>query len=268
VTVNARKDKYIDGVGRTTITVEPKILDVQIESQPNTLLSEAESTITVHVSYETVPVEGANVTVLAVNGSLSRTTGLTNIDGLMSFVFTAPATNEQKVITIEVSASMVGYASNQNEIAIVVNPKTFSIKVEMIPSTIESELLAAVTVNVTCNEDGKAVSGALVMISASSGTFTTTNTTTHQDGVCSFIFTAPQITSQVNVTLIASVSKNGFANGENQTIITVIPATALSPEAGFPWLTVLLIIIPIVIVVLLVVLIKSKIITVSSKEEV
>jgi hypothetical protein len=267
ITVNAKKDKYIDGTGYASITVEPKTLDIQIDAQPSTLLSEAKSTITVHVSYETVPIEGANVTISAVNGNLSQTTGLTNIDGLIIVVFSAPAINEQTIATIVVNASMVGYASNQNEVAITVNPKTFNIRVEVSPTTIESELLATVSVNVTCKEDGKAVSDAFIMMSADNGTFVSANKTTGQDGLCLFIFSTPQITSQVNVTLIASVSKGGFASSENQTVITVVPKASLTPEAGFPLLMVLLIVIPIVIAVVVVVLIKLKIISVSLKEE-
>jgi hypothetical protein len=267
ITVNAKKDKYIDGSGYATIIVEPKTLDIQVDAQPSTLLSEAKSTITVHVSYKTVPIESANVTISAVNGNLSQTTGLTNIDGLINVVFTAPAINEQTTVTIVVNASMVGYASNQNEATVIVNPKTFNIRLDISPTTIESELLATVIVNVTCKEDGKAVPDAFIMMSADNGTFVVANKTTGQDGLCSFIFGTPQITSQVNVTLTASVSKNGFASSENQTVITVVPKASLAPEAGFPLLTVLLIVIPIVIVVVVVVLIKLKIITVSSKEE-
>jgi len=267
ITANAQKDMYIDGVGHGVITVAPKILDVQIDAQPDTLISEAKSNITVHVSYEATPIESANITIAAVNGSLSQTTGLTDINGSIRFVFTSPAVNAQTTITIVANASMRGYADNQNQIILTVNPKTFIIKVEATPNVIESESLTTVIVNVTCKEDGKPVSDAWVTMSSDNGNFAVINKTTGSDGLCSFVFSTPQTSVQMNVTVVANVVKNGFVSNENGTIITVIPKMPLPPEAGFPLLTVLLIVIPIVIVVVVIILIKLKIIAISLKEE-
>jgi hypothetical protein len=254
-------------VGHGVVVVEPKVLEVIIDAQPDVLISDAGANITVHVTYEGSPIESANVTLAVINGMLSQTTGLTSIDGIFKFVFTAPAVNEQTTATIMANASMIGYADSQKQIALTVNPKTFRIKVEVDPDTIESELLATVIVNVTCVEDGRPVQDALVLMSSDDGSFEVANKTTAVDGLCSFVFATPQTSVQMNVTINADVSKNGYVSNGNQTVITVTPKIIPPPAPGFPLLTVLLIVIPIVIVVVVVVLIKLKIIAVSVRDE-
>jgi hypothetical protein len=74
------------------------------------------------------------------------------------------------------------------------------------------------------------------------------------------------VIDQSNVTITVSVTKNGYTNGGNQTVITVIPKAAAQAE-GWPITTILLIIIPIVIAIVVVILVKLKVIAFSSGEE-
>lgn len=264
ITAIATKDGYMNGMGQTIIGVDPKTLDVQIIAEPNFTISEAKLNVTVHVEYEMSYTVGANVTIMAENGNFSKTTGLTDNYGNVTFIFTAPQVNEQSNINVTAKATKVGYAEHQSQLEITVNPRTFNIQITA--SAVESEESTNVIVNVTCKEDATPVTGAMVTILSSNGSFSITTKTTDPTGICTFIFNAPQTSAQLSITITANVTKNGYIDGGNQTAITVKPKTA--PQAGGDWpiTTILLIIIPIIIAVVVVILIKLKIIVLSTEE--
>jgi parallel beta-helix repeat protein len=265
IIATATKDDYMNGMGQTIISIEPKTLDVQIISVPSSTISEAECNVTVHIEYDMTSIFEAEVTVVAENGNLSTNTGLTDVYGNVTFVFTAPPVNEQSSISITAQATKEGYAQGQSLLEITVNPRTFYIQISA--PTVESGESGNVIVNVTCKEDATPVAGAVVTMSAENGNFSVTTKTTDTTGICTFAFDAPQTAEQVSIVITASVTKNGYTDGGNQTSITVTPKTVLQAEGGWPILTILLILIPIVIAIVVVVLIKLKIISVSSEEE-
>jgi co-chaperonin GroES (HSP10) len=264
ITAIATKDDYMNGMGQTIIGIKPKTLDVQIIAEPNFTISEAKLNITVHVEYEMSYTVGANVTIMAENGNFSKTTGLTDNYGNVTFIFTAPQVNEQSNINVTAKATKAGYAEDQSQLEITVNPRTFNIQITA--STVESEESTNVIVNVTCKEDSTPVAGAMVTILSSNGSFSITTKTTSPTGICTFIFNAPQTTAQLSITITANVTKNGCIDGGNQTAITVNPKTAPQTEGGWPITTILLIIIPIIIAAVVVILIKLKIIVLSTEE--
>jgi hypothetical protein len=265
VTTTATKAGYREGTGQTTLVVEPKILNVQIETQPNATISEARLNVTVHVDYETIPIGGANVTVMADDGNFSITSKLTDSNGDAKFSFTAPPVNAQSNITITARATKTGYAAAQNQIEVEVNPRTFIIVITA--PTVESEQSADIRIQVKCAEDAKPVLDANVTVVSDIGSFSGSTKVTDSSGVCSFIFTAPYTVTQIPATITVNVTRNGYANGGNQTEIAVTPAVGAQSEGGWPITTILLILIPIIIIVVIVVLVKSKVISVSSKEE-
>jgi len=265
ITVIATKSDYMNGVGQTIIAIEPKILAVEITAESTVTISEAKINLTVHVGYEMVPIAGANVTMMAENGNFSISTELTNSYGNVTFVFTAPQVSGESNITVTARATKAGYAEGQNQLEITVNPRTFNIKISA--STVKSGESTIVAVSVTCIEDATPVADAVVTISSSDGNFSVTNQTTNPTGVCTFIFDAPQTTVQLPVIITANVTRNGYIDGGNQTVVTVTPKTTPQAEGGWPITTILLIIIPIVIVVVVMILIKLKIIVVSAEEE-
>jgi len=267
ITANVRRDRFLDGVGHASVTVEPKTLNVHIIAEPDVTISEAKANVIVTVEYEGTPIEGADVNVATQNGTFPQSAGLTNVNGSMIFVFTAPPVNAQATIAITANASRFGYAGNQNQIFVTVNPRTFNITVKAYPNSIKAEEVANITVSVLCNEDGKPVAGALVSMSSSDGNFSEISWTTDSKGHCSFVFNSPGTEAQITAIITANVTKNGYVDGWNQTRITVTPRAIVETGGGFPLLTILMILIPIVIVVIVVVLVKLKIITFSSQEE-
>lgn len=263
ITATATKDGYMNGAGETVITIEPKILNVQITANTNTTISEATLNLTVHVEYEGLPIEGANVTLTTENGSFSIITGLTDDYGNITSVFTAPPVNNQSIVIITAHASKVAYADDQGQVEVTDNPRTFSIQIGA--PTVISGKSANVTVIVTCREDSTSVAGATVTISSSYGDFTTVTQTSDQTGSCTFNFNAPKTTTDLLVTITVNVTKNGYIDAGSQTTITVTPE--ITPSGGWSLVTILLILIPIIIAVIVVILIKLKIIVISSRED-
>jgi hypothetical protein len=265
LTAEATKNGYINGTGQATIVVEPKILNVQIEAQQNTTISEAKMNITVHVEYETVPIAGANVTTSAESGNISMSNGLTDASGNVTFAFTAPPVGTQSEITITATASKAGYATGQSQLEITIDPRTFIVTINA--PFVESEENGNVIVQVICKEDSTPVANANVTISSSAGNFEVITKATDASGACNFVFNAPYTTAQISVTITANVTKNGYTNGGNQTEAVVYPKTTSQQEGGWPLTTILLILIPIIIVVVVVALIKLRVIRVSSSDE-
>lgn len=265
ITAEATKDGYMDGSGQITIDIVPKILNVQIETQPTATISETNVNVNVHVEYEAIPIAEAGVTITAESGNFSTTSLLTDGDGNATFTFTTPPVSTQSKITITVEASKPKYATGQSQIELTVNPRTFIVTINA--PIVKSEELANVVVQVKCKEDSTPTVGANVTVASSIGSFSFTTQTTDASGTCSFVFNAPYTTMQIYATIIANVTRSGYVNGGNQTEIIVTPKMASEAEGGWPLTTILLILIPIIIaVVVVVVLIKFKVISVSSND--
>jgi hypothetical protein len=267
LTANARKDGYVDGSMDVTITVEPKMLSVQVVSIPDSTISEAKTNVTVYVTYETVPVEGAVIAVRAENGTFTDTASFSDINGYAAFEFTAPAVDTQTTMVLEANASILGYAGSRDQTTITVIPRTFNVTIQLTESSIQSGELASIIVNVTCNEDGKRVPNAWVAISCTDGNFSQAAKATDSNGQCSFIFSSPDTTAQITVIMTANVTKSGYTSNGANASLTVTPKIVEEGGGGFQWAMLLLVIIPVVIAVVIVVLIKLKVISVSSRDE-
>jgi hypothetical protein len=265
ITATATKGNYMDGANQTRITIEPKILAVEITAEPNASISEANINVTVHVEYDMTPIEEANVAITAENGNFSTVTGLTNSDGNVTFSFIAPPVNQQSDVTITAQATKAKYAEGNGQLKITVNPRTFNVQISA--PAVESGESTSVIVQVTCKEDAKSVGGAVVTVSSREGNFSVITKTTDSTGTCTFAFDAPQTIEQTSIVITANVTKNGYVAGGNQTAIIVNPKTAPQAEGGWPIAIILLIIIPIIIAVVVVILIKLKIIVLSTEEE-
>ncbi|MEM3596861.1 MAG: NosD domain-containing protein [Candidatus Bathyarchaeia archaeon] len=248
-------------IWQATGIVEPGTLAVQITPESSQTFSGTQLALTVRVmEYDMSPVEGAHVTMETSDGSLSLTYGITNVNGEVTFNFTAPIVNEQKSVTIMANATKAGYNAGQSQALITVNPYTFNI--EIITPIVESGKSALVKVIVKRNEDSFFVSGANVFMQASYGTFISSTNVTGSDGTCTFTFDAPQTSTELQVIIIASVSKDGYVSASRQVTLLVVPAKA----EGWTLTTWLLIIVPVIVIVIIVVLVKLKIIQISIEE--
>jgi hypothetical protein len=266
ITATATKSHYVDGAGQTMVSIIPKVLTVYLTAQNYTTISEANASITVHVTYNVAPVQDVNITVASGNGgNFSQPTGTTDADGFATFFFAAPQVNEPTGITLTAECSKTGYAAGKDSLTLTVNPGNISVQVTA--SSYATMPDSSVVLTVSAAADSRPVAGAQVIISTNLGNFSSTTGLTDANGTCSFVFNAPSTNVQLPVAIVANVTKNGYIGNGSQTTIDVIPATVTHNEGGLPVLTMLLIIIPVIIAVIVVVLIKLKVIVVSTGQE-
>ena len=262
----AAKNGYVSAAGQTVIAVMPKVLVVELNPSSSSTVSEAQVNISVVATYDGAPVRDANVTIASHNGgNFSLSSASTDGEGIAVFIFNAPQVTAPINVTLTAQAQKSGYANGSCFLSLVVSPAVFEIDVKAEPTTIVSRESTIVVVTVT--RDGVYVSDALVTVSCGSGNFSGTTGFTDASGRCSFVFNAPRTTAQVPIVAVANVTKAGYLDGGNQTVIIVAPEVEAASEGGFPLVLLLLIVLPVVIAVVAVVLIKLKFISVSLKEE-
>ena len=122
-TATATKSGYWDGTGQASVSVNPRILVVQVSTDPVTLESEATSSVVIQVTSDGKPVEGATISLSSdIGGTFSNITGTTNANGTLRIVFTAPTAAAQVNVTITASATKTGYVDGQDETLVTVNP--------------------------------------------------------------------------------------------------------------------------------------------------
>jgi hypothetical protein len=254
ISAKATLSGYVTSENSTLVAVKPKALSVEITSESNATYSEKMLNITFRVQYQGRPIQDANVEITSENANTVK--GFTGTDGKVVIAFKTPEVNEQTNISITTIVNAEGYLEYRSLLEMAVMPRTFN--VQMTAPTVQSEEIATVTLLVKCAEDSTPVNGTTVTILSFDGSYATRNT--DPEGTCIFEFATPKTSSDLTLTLMANVTKNGYASGMSQTTITV---TAPKSE-GWPLTMVLLIaVIPIVIVSIVAVLIKLKIISVS-----
>jgi len=259
ITVTATKEGYTSEQKQFTILIKPKVLVVEIAVTPSDMVSEAKINVTVHVTCDFVDIAEANVTIISER--FPATAKLTDLNGYVGFMFTAPQVNSPVNITIIAKASKEGFADGEAIANIMVSPGTLSVEVIASASVMPSGGSAVITVYVSCNDTP--VADAAVTLSSNYGTLLDSTGITDSNGYCTFTFEAPRTAQQISPTIIANATKNGYINGRGQTMITVTPE-----EGGWSLLTILMIVIPIVVVIIIiVVLIKTKVILISTEEE-
>lgn len=196
-------------------------LNVELLLGSRSVYRNGEISVTVRVSDGSEPVEGANVTLLSVKGgSFSQPSGLTDSSGVFVATFKAPDVMDITNIRIIARASMDGYTDGSNfDYLEVIPPLTVEIHAE--PQTVLSEEFSTVNVRVTWS--GAPISEALVAVSSSDGNFTEAEKFTDLNGEAKFTFKAPPSSSETNITIAAHATKAGYIDGNEQTVIVVMP---------------------------------------------
>lgn len=215
---------HADGSNHEYLTILPP-LQVQVSSEPQTIKSEDTSAIMVFVTLGSEkPMTDALVILNADIGNLSATTGVTDVNGTARFTFTAPQTLNYVVATITATAAKMGYAGGQGQATVNVEPRLLMAEAYADPSIVVSESLSTISVQVT--SDALAVPEVAVSVSSDiGGSFSPTTATTGLDGNASFAFVAPLVTSIDGsvATVVITVSKAGYVDGETSVSVAVIP---------------------------------------------
>jgi len=263
----ASKVGYVDGVVQMELTIEPKTLHLDIKATPITLISEAESQVTVQVTHDSNPVPGVAVNITSDNGgSFHPSSATADFNGECTFTFTAPQPVTPVNITITATGSKTGYIPVYGEARLAVYLGTFDLQLTADPEILESETSSIITLHLTCNSTP--ITGALVEIfSDIGGVFSTESGLTDSYGNFISEFTAPQTVVDLNTTITVTVSKDGYNPAQTQTQVYVNPSFIPEPVVGgLPILMIFMIAIPIVAVAVILILIKMKVIVISSKE--
>jgi len=130
--VTATKSGFAETHASFLITIEPKILHVEVIASPQIIFSEANSTIVTRVTYESVPIVNATVSVVSDNGgNFSTQTANTNLEGEAIFVFTAPQTIAEEGLNVSITATAVkeGYANGFGQTTVWVKPRILSLEI-------------------------------------------------------------------------------------------------------------------------------------------
>jgi len=268
ITATAAKSGYADGSDYEYVSVLP-LLSVNVALDYNEMKSDSSTSGTVHVTHDGNPVVGVSVRISSDSGgTFSVETGSTDINGDFNFTFSAPQTLIQFDVTVTATATKSGYWDGVAQTKLTVDPRTLTVQFTGNPGTLESNRVSTMIAHVT--SDGAPVMNATVSLTSDlGGIFSVTSGNTDVNGDLRFIFTAPEVTTEGNVTITASVTKNGYVAGEGQAEITVSPVPSAEPTSflGLPLTTLLLIAIPIAVVAIVIVLIKAKVIVISREQE-
>ena len=261
ITATASKNGYADGSDHEYLAVLPPLL-VQVTADPSLIESETTSQVTTHVTYNGQPVANALVTISSdSNGNFSAETGITDLNGNTTVVFTAPQTFTQLNATITATATKTGYADGEDQTKITVNPGTLDVQITANPATVDSRASSTITVHVTYNAN-PVVDTEVTVWPDGGGDFSVTSQITDSNGNAAFTFTAPQTTTQLNVNIKATATKIGYNDGESQREITITPEAAPGDGSvgGLPLTTILLIVASIIVFAVVLIMIKLKII--------
>jgi outer membrane protein assembly factor BamB len=98
-------------------------LEVQVTSHFSDLNSAAQSTITIHVTDGTNPVQGATVNLVSDNGGIfNPQSGITDANGDFKSIFNAPTVTSQVICRISAEASKTGYNDGSGYVDVTINP--------------------------------------------------------------------------------------------------------------------------------------------------
>jgi len=221
-------------VATVTISVQDLTpLDVSLAPSYYTIGSEEQVSIAVHVTDGVGAVENASIALFSVEGgSFTPSSGFTNSTGYFTATFTAPNVIQITNVRIIATASKGGYADGSDYKYLQALPP-FLIQVTSDPASVKSETKSDVEVHVTYS--GQPVADAVVTMSSDGGgNFSATTGTTDSNGNCAFIFTAPQTTSQSNITITATATKTGYIEGQGQTKLIIEPIILVAQVTANP----------------------------------
>ena len=219
ITATASKAEYADGSDYKYLMALPPLL-VQVTAHPDRIKSEATSNVAVHVTYSGAPVSDATIIMSSDEGRrFDQEIGTTDENGDCTFVFTAPHTATHLNVTITATATKSGYIDGQGQTKITVE-QALLVQVVANPVSMNSEMTSNVTVRVTYELNP--IPNATVTVSSDKGgSFISVHGTTDANGECVFTFTSPRVTTPTNITITATATRTGYADGKNQTTITV-----------------------------------------------
>jgi hypothetical protein len=197
---------------------------LRVEPSAFTVLSEGSVTLTATLTdADGSPVRNRNVLWTATAGSLSPTSGLTDNQGRVTVVYTAPSVGRPENVVVR--ASFAGdsfYEGCENSLMLTVRPASKLIVIQPRPSTVRSG--ENLTLTATLLSDGQPVAGRILAWEASAGSITR-YAVTDESGTCTAVFSAPSTTVSMLVSITVRFTGDGYLSCENSLTLTVLPMT-------------------------------------------
>jgi hypothetical protein len=262
IIASAAKSGFTDGSYYDYLRIyPPKKLELEVSSDPDSfvILSDVDLTLLVEVSHEANPVGDANVSITTSYENVTQE-AKTDEQGQITFTFRTPLVNMQTNITFVVTAEKQGYLKDTKVFNLTINPRTFSIQTSI--SEVEAGEPATIDVYVKCKEDNKPVGNATIRLISTYEDFSNLTTVTDNNGYGHLSLLIPETSVEINIDLVVSVTKDGYAIGTKLISITVTPK-----PWEWPWIYTVLIIVCIGVAAAIVILVKLKIIMVFVEEE-
>lgn len=237
ISFNASSSMYRTSIATTTIVivppgVSPNFLVVTLSADRTSAFGNETVTLTAYVTVDGMPVESANVTFSASEGSFTPQIAMTNESGFATTIYRTPNVASSQTIQITANASKAGITPGQGTLQITVLPgaglEKLNVQVTAKSKTLESEQSTKITVKVTY-PNGTPVLGAAITISTPSGKLTNTTGTTNANGEFTTTFKAPGVSSQKKIQVTVTATKEGYRQGSGNVTITVNPR----PSPGF-----------------------------------
>jgi hypothetical protein len=218
--------EYAEGHGQTTVTIEPRTLTIELSANPSIIVSEASSIISILVTSDTAPIQDATVTISSdLGGTFSATTGTTDQNGNVSFIFTAPLIpiSDGSIANVTVTASKDGYVNCEAQVRITVIPRLLVVQTLVEPATTTSEAITNATVHVVYAQDMSSVPDANVTLVLLEVENFSISGVTDLNGNVKLTFNAPPVNTSTDFTVSVVASKIGYIAGQNLSTITVNP---------------------------------------------
>jgi len=237
-----QKPDFANFYGQITIPILPKQLSLQVSIEPELTISENSTAVIAAVTFDSNPIPNATLTISSDSGgSFSNATVATDPSGVARFNYTAPmvTTPQNLTVTFNVTASIIGYVSDQTQATLVVMPKRLIVSVDVQPNATVSEANVNVSVHVVYSYNMSPLSGTNVTLTSDSGgIFLNATAQTDANGNATFVFQAPQTNTPMNVSISALAEKTGYVSEYNQAIVLVERGTlAIKTESNTQLLT-------------------------------
>ena len=221
----SKRARFADGSSYRYLRVLPPLW-VEITTEPEMIKSEDNVNVKIDVTYDGLPISGADTVVsFDINGNILTKTGTTDENGYATFAIVAPQTLIPLNLTIKVNATKSGYIDGKAQIHKTIEPRTLVVFIKAEPDFIGSGETSLITVNVT--SDGEPVPNATVTLSSDSGGKINPEIgITNENGSATFAFVAFGTMTQKHATITARATKTAYVSGEAQIVITIEPRTS------------------------------------------
>ena len=199
-------------------------------------MSGEDVTITFTVTDGTNPVEGAEIYLVASDGTLSATTLTTDENGKAVLTLTVPEVSALTDVSVTAKAYKPGYIHAEDTMKVTVHPakeKTLAVSVDPTSAEVGSGNSTTLTVTVTVAGEGTPVAGATVIatVTPSTGATVKVSGVTDENGQATITFTAPKTTNRIIHTVEITAHADGYADPASPAVssVTVVGEPAPTP---------------------------------------